>query len=112
MSSPTQPVNRHFKVVQKLSDKTRTLTANHAEWFGLEDKVVLHGPVHVEDTKGLKADTKDEVVLFVKEGQERMLMKGGTATLPQDDDDEKPAEGSGTPIKATKPEKGKDGKNG
>lgn len=77
----------NFKVVQMLSDKTRTMTAEHAEWFGLEEKVVLYPPVHVEDTKGMLADSKEIVVVMTKEGAEGLTMKKGMATINVDDED-------------------------
>ena len=82
----------NFKVVQKLSDKTRTLTAEHAEWLGLEEKLILYPPVHAEDTKGMIADSKEIVTVLTKEGVEGISMKKGTAVVVvQDDDDELPA---------------------
>jgi lipopolysaccharide export system protein LptA len=79
----------NFKVVQKLSDHTRTLTAEHAEWFGLEDRILLHPPVHVEDTKGLESfDTKEPVTVFTKENDERIIAKAGTGIYKVQDEDE------------------------
>jgi len=78
----------HFKVVQKLTDKTRTLTADHADWYGLEDKVILHPPVHMEDTKGQSGISEKDVTVFTKEGSEGMLMGRGTFTIKVDDTDE------------------------
>lgn len=80
----------NFKVVQKLSDHTRTLIAEHAEWFGLEDRILLHPPVHIEDTKGLKSfDTKEPVTVFTKEGDERIIAKAGTGIYEvKDEEDE------------------------
>ncbi len=84
-----------FKAVQKLSDKTRTLYAEKAEWFGVEEKVILRGPVHWEDTKGQKGDTNNDVTIYTKEGDERLQTKGGKITMPVDDEEEKPAAGAG-----------------
>lgn len=80
-----------FKAVQKLPDKTRTLLADKAEWFGVEEKIVLHGPVHWEDTKGQTGDTKSDVTVFTKEGDERLQTSRGKITMPVDEDEEKPA---------------------
>ena len=80
-------LNGNFKVVQKLSDKTRTMTAEHAEWFGLEERLVLYPPVHAEDTKGMKADSKEIVTVLTKEGAEGLTMKKGMAIINVDDDD-------------------------
>jgi lipopolysaccharide export system protein LptA len=81
----------NFKAVQKLKEKTRTLTAAWAEWFGLEDRVVLHPPVHMEDTKGLKADTKEPVTLFTKEGAESIRLQKSVITMPTEEEEEEPA---------------------
>ncbi len=76
-------------MVQKLSDKTRTLTAQHAEWFGREEKIVLYPPVHFEDTKGSSGDATGEVEVFTKEGDERYITKqSGTIQFRVDDEDE------------------------
>jgi lipopolysaccharide export system protein LptA len=79
----------NFKVVQKLSDRTRTLTAEHAEWFGLEDRILLHPPVHAEDTKNLQSfDTDEPVTVFVTEGDERIEAKKGHVVYKVQDEDE------------------------
>jgi len=78
----------NFKVTQQLPDKTRTLTARHAEWFGLEDRLVLHGPVHGEDTKGMKFDTDESVTVFTKEGDERLDGKRLKITFPVEEEEE------------------------
>lgn len=83
-----------FKAVQKLPDKTRTLRAEKAEWFGVEEKIILHGPVHWEDTRGQTGDTKNDVTIFTKEGDERLQTTGGKITIPVDEDEEKPATGT------------------
>lgn len=77
----------HFKVVQKLKDNTRTLTAEHGEWFGLEDRVLLYGPVHVEDTKGSVFDFPSNVTVYVTEGDERLEGKNGHGHFVVRDDD-------------------------
>lgn len=89
----------HFKVVQKLSKKTRTLTADYAEWFGLEERILLHGPVHIEETDGTVFDTKEDVVVFVKEGDEKVEMKNGRGKIQLEGDPEDEPDNSG----ATKP---------
>src|SRR5207245_8558918 len=61
-----------FKVVQKLSKVTRTLTADHAEWFGKEEKIVLFPPVHFEDSDGSTGEPRGEVTIYTKEGEERL----------------------------------------
>lgn len=78
----------NFKAVQKLKNNTRTLTAEWAEWFGLEDRVVLHPPVHVEDTKGMKADTKEPVTLSTKEGAESIRLQKSVITMPAEEEEE------------------------
>jgi len=94
-----------FKVVQKLSDRTRTLTSEHAEWFGLEDRILLHPPVHVEDTKGLKGfDTNEPVTVFVTEGDERILAKKGAGTYEVTDEDDEGKPGKKDSKPATTPD--------
>ncbi|MGC8667371.1 MAG: hypothetical protein ACP5VE_04540 [Chthonomonadales bacterium] len=78
----------HFKVTQALPDKVRTLTADHAEWWGKEERVLLHGPVHIEDTKGMNGDTAGDVTLYTTEGDERIIMRKGTIRMPVEDTDE------------------------
>ena len=99
----------NFKVVQKLADKTRTLTAEHAEWLGLEEKLILYPPVHAEDTKGMIADSMDIVTVLTKEGVEGISMKKGTAVVvvPDDDDDPptKPTPANTPPANPTSPVK-------
>lgn len=80
-----------FKVVQTLTDKTRTVTAHHAEWFGKEDKLVLHAPVHFEDTKGQKGDPVGDVVVYTAEGNEKLEVPGKVILqikLDEDEDEE------------------------
>jgi hypothetical protein len=92
-----------FKVVQKLPDKTRTLTAEHAEWFGLEERIDLHPPVHWEDTKGEKGDTKYLVKVYTTEGDERLESTGtGSITVPVEEEDQPPK----APEKKPAPRKG------
>ena len=82
----------NFKVVQKLKDLTRNVTAKYAEWFGNEDKILLYPPVHFEDTKGQKFDTPQPVTLFTTEGAETIQAKDVVLEFPvEDEEDEKPA---------------------
>ena len=78
----------NFKVIQKLSTKTRTLTAKYAEWFGNEERILLHGPVHMEESDGTVFDTKEDVPVSVKEGDERVEFKKGVGKIQLKDDDE------------------------
>jgi lipopolysaccharide export system protein LptA len=90
----------HFKVVQKLSDRTRTLTADHAEWFGTEERILLYAPVHWEDTKGMKGDTPKDVTIYTREGSEKLEMKQGTMTMPvEEEEEQKPAPPPAAPQK-------------
>jgi lipopolysaccharide export system protein LptA len=75
-----------FRGVQKLKDYTRTFTAEHAEWFGREERVVLKGPVHLEDTKGRKGETPEDVELFTTEGKEAIRLKKGVYTMPVEEE--------------------------
>ncbi len=90
----------NFRAVQKLKDYSRTLTAERAEWFGLEDRVVISGPARVEDTKGRKGETPDDVVIYTREGQEGIRIRKGVYSMPIEDDD-KPA--AKPPAKETPP---------
>jgi lipopolysaccharide export system protein LptA len=89
----------HFIVVQKLPDKTRTLTAERAEWYGLEERIVLHPPVHFEDTKGNSGDSKDVMVVYTKEGDDRVEGKATVIHFKVEADEED------EPKPAKKPEK-------
>jgi lipopolysaccharide export system protein LptA len=79
----------NFKIVQKLAKKTRTLTAEHGEWFGKEEKIILYPPVHFEDTEGTIFEPVGEVILFTKEGEEKIsILKGGKGHIVVKDDEE------------------------
>jgi hypothetical protein len=79
----------NFKVVQKLPKKTRTLTAEHGEWFGKDEKIILYPPVHLEDTEGTDFDPVGEVTLHTKEGEEKVSMPhGGTGKIVVKDEEE------------------------
>lgn len=79
----------NFRAVQKVDGVTRTITAAYAEWFGNEDRVLLHGPVRFEDTKGRITETKVDVTIFTKEGNERLSVPGpGTAQFPAEEEEE------------------------
>jgi lipopolysaccharide export system protein LptA len=81
----------NFKVVQKLSDSTRTLTAEHGEWFGNDERIVLYPPVHFEDTKGRKGDTESKVTIHTREGEETFSVPGkGVLVLPNLPDEDEP----------------------
>lgn len=77
----------NLRAVQKLKDHTRTLTADRAEWFGAEEKAILYGPVRVEDTKGRKGETPEDVIIHTREGQESIKMRKGVYTMPMEDED-------------------------
>jgi hypothetical protein len=57
------------------------VTADHADWYGLEDRVVLHPPVRVEDTKGQTGSSDEDVIVFTKEGNEAIIMKKGSINI-------------------------------
>ena len=98
----------HFKVTQALPDKTRSLTADHAEWWGKEERVLLHGPVHIEDTKGMNGDTSGDVTLYTTEGDERLMMQKGTIRMPVEDTEESEAKPAPAPPSARTPAKGRE----
>lgn len=79
-----------FKVVQKLSDRSRTLTAEHADWFGNDEKVILYAPVHLEDTRGFSGDSAENVTVYTADGKESVKLQKGKATLPVDDEEDLP----------------------
>jgi lipopolysaccharide export system protein LptA len=85
----------NFKIVQKFPDHIRTIFADHAEYFGPEDRVVLYPPVRWEDTKNnQKGSTPDKVEVYTKEGDERLKATNFEITQDQpEEDDEQPAGG-------------------
>jgi lipopolysaccharide export system protein LptA len=90
----------NLRAVQKLKDHTRTLTAARAEWFGKEERVTLAGPVRVEDTKGRKGETPEDVTILTREGNESIKLRKGVYTMPADEDqkpDQKPPERDAPP---------------
>jgi len=89
----------NFRAVQKLKDHTRTLTAERAEWFGLEERVVLKGPVKLEDTKGRKGETPEDVEIFTQEGKEGLKLRKGSYTMPVEEE----GEGAAPPPSESKP---------
>lgn len=78
----------NLRAVQKLKDYTRTLTAPKAEWFGKDERVVLTGPAKVEDTKGRKGETPEDVTIHTREGHEGIKLRKGVYTMPADEDDQ------------------------
>jgi len=76
-----------FHIIQKLPDKTRTLTADHAEWIGLEDKIILYPPVHVQDNKGFQGDTDEQVVILTGKGNDTIKLGKGKAIIPIKEDE-------------------------
>ncbi len=99
----------HFKAVQTLKGNVRTLTADHGEWFGLEDRLVLYPPVHFEDTKGMIGDPKGEVTIHTKKGDEWIKTGPGEVSFPssevEEGDKEKGNPNEKTPDKTKKPQK-------
>jgi lipopolysaccharide export system protein LptA len=90
-----------FRAVQKLKDYTRTLTADRAEWFGREERVVLKGPVKLEDTKGRKGETPEDVTVFMREGKEGVKLRKGTYTMPVEEEGATPP--AEPPVRQTPP---------
>ena len=90
----------NFKIVQKLTDLTRNVTADHAEWFGNEDRILLHPPVYYETSKGQKMNTKEPVTLITTEGAETIQGRNWVMEfLVEDEEEEKPAAKPATPVK-------------
>lgn len=93
----------NFKVVQKLKDKTRTLTARYAEWFGREERILLHGPVKWEDSEGNGGEAPGDVTVYTAENDERIIVPGkGTAILRVKEEDEEeapPAPSAPSPVR-------------
>lgn len=81
-------ITGNFKAVQKLNDSTRTLTAQSAEWFGPDEKLVLKPPVHMEDTRGRQGDTDEEVVIMTRSGSESLKLRKGVYSMPAESDDQ------------------------
>ncbi|HSV74785.1 MAG TPA: hypothetical protein VLH79_13585 [Chthonomonadales bacterium] len=86
-------------VVQTMSDNERRLTAPSAEWFGLEDRLVLKGPVRFEDRRGRRAETEQDVEVLTREGAEGIRMRQSRFWVPVDDE---PAP-TGTPASGGQP---------
>lgn len=92
----------HFKVVQKLKDNTRTVTADHAEWFGRDEKIVLYPPVHWEDTKGNSGDNEGQVTINTADSSDEISTGSpGSLRFKVEDNEEKPED-----KPAAKPAKG------
>ena len=88
----------NFKVVHKLKDLTRNVTAKSAEWFGNDDRILLHPPVHFQDTKGQIGDTDQPVTLYTTEGAERIEATKLKLVFPvEDDEEEAPAKPAARP---------------
>lgn len=77
----------NLRAVQKLEGNERILTAASAEWFGLEDRLVLKAPVRFEDKKGRKGESDEDVEIGTREGHESLHMRKGKFQLPMDDDE-------------------------
>jgi hypothetical protein len=70
----------------------RTLTAEHAEYDGKQDKMVLFKPVDGTDSDGQKLHTDDDVIIGTKEGAETIQFKGKVFVQfvqPKEDDADK-----------------------
>jgi lipopolysaccharide assembly outer membrane protein LptD (OstA) len=94
----------NFKVVQKLPTKTRTLTAKYADWFGNEERILLHGPVEMEDSKGTRMTTPEQVTIFTAEGKENIKMRNAIILTPKseiEEEEDAPATPPGTPPAGT-----------
>lgn len=78
----------NLRAVQQLDGNERTLTAASAEWFGLEDRLVLKAPVKFVDQKGRKGESDQDVEIGTREGNETLHMRKGKFQLPADDDEE------------------------
>jgi hypothetical protein len=80
----------NFKATQQVREVTRTLLAKSADWFGLEERALLHGPVDYSDTKGRRGTTKEDVTILTKEGAEEVRFKRGTFTFEVEEEEETP----------------------
>src|SRR5579871_418215 len=74
-------LNGHLVFKQRILRKNgeileRTLTSEHAEYNGKEDRLVLFKPVSYSDSKGQKIETEDNVVIGTKEGAETITFNG------------------------------------
>jgi hypothetical protein len=78
----------NFKATQQVKEVTRTLLAKSADWFGLEERALLHGPVDYSDTKGRKGITQEDVTILTKEGAEEVRFKRGTFTFEVEEEEE------------------------
>lgn len=89
----------NLKIVQKLKDKTRTCTADTADWYGKEEKIVLHKPVHFEDTEGTKMEPEGDVTIITKEGEESIETGAGSGIFHVKPEKDK-GDGSNPPAPA------------
>jgi hypothetical protein len=97
----------NFKVVQKFPDHTRTLWADYADYYGLEDRVMLHAPVRWEDTKNdQKGSSPEDVEVYTKDGDERLKAKKIelTVQVEEEGDEKPPATKSGQKPPESKPD--------
>lgn len=93
----------HLVFKQKIKKKDgsmveRTLTAEHAEYNGATDKMLLFTPVKAHDSDGQTSVFEKDVLLGTKEGEETLETKGRTeATFNIDDSDD--GDGEAPPVK-------------
>lgn len=80
----------NFKATQQVREVTRTLLAKSADWFGLEERALLHGPVDYSDTKGRRGVTKEDVTILTKAGAEEVRFKRGTFTFEVEEEETPP----------------------
>jgi hypothetical protein len=93
----------NFKATQQVKEVTRTMLAQYADWFGLEERVLLHGPVDYSDTKGRKGITKEDVTILTKEGAEEVRFKKGTFTFEVEEEEEETAPPASPPTTPGRP---------
>jgi len=83
----------HVVFKQKFVDKDgkqieRTMTCEHAENDGKANVLHLFKPVHFEDNDGQVSDSKDDVLIGTKEGEETVKMGHTKMSFTSPDEDE------------------------
>jgi len=101
----------HLTFKQKITKKNgatveRTLTADHAEYDGKNDKMHLFAPVELVDTDDQKGHFKDDVFIGTKEGEETLKTDGPANfifIIPEDKDDSEDTPAGKTPVSTDTP---------
>jgi lipopolysaccharide export system protein LptA len=92
------------KFMQDGKEIERTVTAEHAEYDGKKEILVLFAPVHMTDTEGSVMDFESNVTISTKEGAETMQSTGKIkGSRPIEEEGEGDGEAAATPPPANPP---------